>query len=447
MQLIRARLAGEQAIALPTAVIILFIITILTGTAIAVAVQTSTSTRRDDSRKAALEAAEAGLRVARFRLTSMGREESNECVGSGEPHGGKSTEAPTVAGTYCVSPSENIGNKTSYKYWTSTALGSSSYCAGSTVTNASDSVAQRCIMAVGTAGAGTTSEVTRRLEERVATFTAAPLFDVKGLTGLENITLKGNDHVISSLGSNGAIGGNGSVSGSGEVVLGPSGTDPLPSGFVVTKTTTESTPLVLSPVNPGNSATVNNNEYITNGFDASSGNVKYEASKRELELGGNATLNLHDGTYNFCKLKAAANSTLAVAPGATVKIFIDSPEDPTSGCPAGSGEFSFKGGLTTPSGNPTALQIYVYGKGPVTYDGNVNAAATIYAPQAEVELGGNATLAGGVAAKAITVNGNFSFSWDERDAALQAEPAVMYYRTAWEECTPTVTASAVQTGC
>lgn len=448
---IRTRLAGESGIALPTAVIVLFIVTILAGTAVAVAVQTASSTRKDDNRKAALEAAEAGLRVARYRLTVIAPSSGEECVGTAEEKSGKRTEAPTVNGSECVSNTESLGNNTTYKYWTSVEEPSS--CVGTTVTvNSPKSVGQRCVTAIGTAGVGTSGEVTRRLEERVATFTAAPLFIAKGIVGLEGITINGSDHILSALGTNKEIHGVGSFTGSGEVVLGPNGTTSLPGGFTVTKTSVEQSPLVLSPVNPGNSATVNDNQRILNGFekikpeDSSNGNVTLNAN-RELSLKGNSTLNLGGETYNFCSLNAGGSSTLAIAPGAHVRIFIDSPEDPNSGCPSGSGEFAFAGGLSTPSGDPTALQFYIYGKGPVSYSGNVNAAATIYAPQAEVKLGGTATLTGGVEAKSVSIGGTINFNWDERDAALQAKPAVMYYRTAWAECTPTVTASEPQSGC
>ena len=59
---LRRRLAGQSGFILPTAIIVLFALALLTGVAIDVSVQTSSSTSRDDNTKAALEAAEAGLR-------------------------------------------------------------------------------------------------------------------------------------------------------------------------------------------------------------------------------------------------------------------------------------------------------------------------------------------------------------------------------------------------
>jgi type II secretory pathway pseudopilin PulG len=441
------RLTSESGIALPAALIVLLILAGLTAAAVSASVSTSSSTKRDDNRKAALEAAEAGLKAATYRLTMIKPAinvekplENPSCVGH------TSNEETTTSAGYCESKEEELGNGAKFKFWTTPVLEESRKCVGLVVSNtvATTSLAQRCVIADGTVG-----NVTRRLAARVATFIATPLFPVHGMTGLEAVLLKGKDNVISALGTNKEITGVGSDTGSGEIVMGPAGKYALPSGFTVTGTTVEPSPLVLAPVAPENSATVNENERITSGADKHTGKITYETKNRELSLTGNATLEIGGGgtgIYNFCSFSAAANSELIVAPKAKVEIFIDSPEDPGSGCPAGSGTFNFSGGLNNASNDPTALKIFAYGAGTDTYSGKVNAAATIFAPKATLVMQGTSTLTGGVAANKVEVGGTVNFTWDKREEGLQAKPVAQYYRTAWEECVAT-TETATAAGC
>jgi type II secretory pathway pseudopilin PulG len=445
---IRRTLTRESGIALPAAMIVLLILAGLTAAAVSASVSTSSSTKRDDNRKAALEAAEAGLKAATYRLTMIDPAinvekpfEKPSCVGH------SSTEEKKTSSTeYCESNREPLGNGAEFKFWTTPVLSSTGKCVGAVVTNSTATLglAQRCVIADGTVG-----NVTRRLAARVATFIATPLFPVHGMTGLEKVILKGTDNVISALGTNKEISGVGTDTGSGEIVMGPSGKYSLPSGFTVTGTKVEPSPIILSPVSPKNSATVNENGRITSGADIHTGNVKYEASTRTLELKGNATLELGGagtGIYNFCSFSADANSELIVAPGAKVEIIIDSPEDPGSGCPAGSGTFTFSGGLKNASNDPTALKIFVYGAGTDTYAGKVSAAATIFAPKATLVMQGNSTLTGGVAANVVEVGGKVNFTWDPREEQQEAEVVIQYYRTAWEECVAS-TETATAAGC
>lgn len=447
------RLASESGVALPAAIIVLFIVTLLSAAAVSVAVSTSTSTTRDANRKEALQAGETAVRVATYRLTMVkpyvnaaAPTEKPTCVGTA------STEESPAANGYCESKKEGLGNGAEYKFWTSPVLDSKGECVGAVVTNttATEEVAQRCVV-----GEGFVNGVRRRVAARVATFVATPLFPVKGVTGLKNVTINGTDNVISALGSNAKITGVGKDTGSGEVILGPSGSYSLPEGFQVTGVKAEPSPIVLAPVAPKNSATVNSNWEVAEcaklGFCG--GNVNYESASRSLSITGNAWLTIGSdvekggtGIYNFCSLSAGANAILTIATGASVEIIIDSPEDPGSGCPKGTGTFSFNGSLIN-SGSPTALKIFIYGKAEALYAGKVNANATIFAPEAKIDLQGNSTLTGGIAGNEIQIGGNFSFTWDKEEEKLIAEPVAEYYRTAWQECTSPGNELTPEKGC
>jgi hypothetical protein len=323
-------------------------------------------------------------------------------------------------------------------------------------------LSQRCVTAIGTVNG-----VSRRTQTRVAAFAAQPLFPVAGMIGLKSVDM------INSATLNGAVGSNGPItinnSKVNETDLGPVATYSTPSGGnagTIVRRTVSQGPFVLSPVDPGNSATVNDNGRIANGlaspptvpYDASS-NTTFNAATRQLTVTGGA-LTLGGATYNFCNLTLTA-STLALGTGVKARIFIDSPDRPGSGCPPGSGVLRLSNNvqIVNTSRDPTALQIYVYGwnngLNVVSLNSNSQAYEVIYAPQSTVDLTDNGGVVGGVAASAITNLGQqdqyagFNFSaWDPRVGALQARSTGLYFRTAWQECpaTPSVPADPAS-GC
>jgi hypothetical protein len=243
----------------------------------------------------------------------------------------------------------------------------------------------------------------------------------------------------------------------------------------------ESAPIVLSPVDPGTSNQTSlancpsrqaagypycNDDYrITNGiataqhpstptipYDQASGNITYNATTRVLSLSGTASLTLGGGLYNFCEIDASGQSTISLAATVQAEIFIDSPDDPGSGCSNGTGNFSMTGGASfiNPTGNPLSLQLYAYGlkngKATLSYSGNAAFVGTIYAPQSIVSLSGNGTVTGAIAGRQVTLNGN-AFNWDSRDATLQATATGVYYRTAWAQCTSAYSNTTPLAGC
>jgi hypothetical protein len=420
------------------------IVMLLAGVAVTVAVGTNSLTNQDSNSKAALGAADAGQRVAVYRMNMLAPADGN-CV---------TTAVVAPVGGQCPQDGpESLGNGATFSFWTTPVLGAGAPCAGLTVVNAAG-LSQRCITAIGTVNG-----VSRRTQTRVAAFAAQPLFPVNGLIGLKSVSMINGATVSGAVGSNGPITINASKV--NETDLGPSATYSTPNGGIagtVVRRTPAQGPFVLSPVDPGNSATTNDNGRISNGlasppvapYDASS-NATYVAASRQLTVNG-GSLTLGGATYNFCNLSLSA-STLALGSGAKTKIFIDSPDRPGSSCPAGSGNLTLSNNvqLMNPSRDPTALQIYVYGwnngNNVVYLNANTQAFAVIYAPQSTVDLTDNGGIVGGIAAGAITNLGqqdqyagsNFS-GWDTRVANLQARSTGLYFRTAWQECpaTPTV---------
>lgn len=169
-------------------------------------------------------------------------------------------------------------------------------------------------------------------------------------------------------------------------------------------------------------------------------------------MSGNSSLTLGGGLYNFCGISVSGNATITIAATASTEIFIDSPDDPGSGCASGTGNLSITGNVnwSNLSGNPTALQLYIYGlnngSSVASFSGNSNFTGVIFAPQTALTLSGNASFTGAIAGQTVTVNGN-GVNWDSRVGALQASASGLYYRTAWAQCAPTYSISAPNAGC
>jgi Tfp pilus assembly protein PilX len=454
-----SRVRDERGVALVIVLIAMVVAGLLAAAVIAGAVQSNDTTIRGGNLNAAVAAADSGLDVATYRINMLA------------PSAGNCVTNAVVAATSGQCPQdgpESLGNGASYTFWTSPVMAAGGTCAGLQVDSSQSAIAQRCITAIGTANG-----VSARVQARVAAFTATPLFP-EPLIGLAGVTI-GNNATIGSttvpavVGTNGQLkvgGGNTMMTG---YVLGPNAPAPQVGNGATTGTGTTRTaaqgPFVLSPVNPGNSATVNDDSRITNGADPLTGNKNvWNPNTRSLEIGNNGSLTLGGGTYNFCNFKMDQNSTLTVASNTKIRMFIDSPDDPNSGCPAGSGNFTmanngtainnYGGNYQPGTGDPTALQIYVYGlnndTNTVTFANNTNSYVTLYAPQSNVVVSpsSNSSFTGAIAGYTVNVGNVANFQYNGADSGLTAGTTGLYYRTAWEQCPATPTSPSDPTsGC
>jgi type II secretory pathway pseudopilin PulG len=475
----KRRLTGEAGFVLPTAIIVLLIVTVLTGAAIAVATQTSTSTTRDGNTKAALEAAEAGLQVASYRLTKLAPAPT-QCITA------KALTTPIVGTSYCEEESaESLGNGAKFRYWTTPELTSAQACTGVWVTPPSpkDTSAQRCVTAVGTVNG-----VPRRLQERVFSLISAPLFEVEGILGYTSVSIKQNGIVNGEIGSNGLVLLENGVKGVTKTVLGPNGKEEgggaageivkspsaftrptVPIGASATSATTVGE--CVTPTLEEVAAAKNCDVLITNGInkinklteeDPVNGSVSFNSSTRSLSMGASSVLELKGGIYNFCDFQVPGHgAALKIALGATVKLFIDSAARTGSGCASDlnskgelqAGKLEFKNGLSIENANTnaTSLQIYVYdGSGGTIVFGNNSSSAfygTIVAPYSKVEVKSNGSFIGGIEANEVALINNFTFNWAPEVGEEKQEKKSPYERKSWEECPPTYAGANPQTGC
>ncbi len=443
----RGHLADESGVALLVALMAMLVLGVITAAVVTMSVANNQRSVQNTNQKVALEAAEAGLQVALYRFNML-QPGAGDCVGN-------AVSAPASNGV-CASPTYTLSGGSTYQYDTTPVLGPSSVCVGSTV-SAAAGVSNICITATGTAnGAVARSQI------RAAAFSATPLFAYGGITGLGGIVNDNNVSIAGTEASNeGITANNGSVI-SGPLELGPQGSyNPQNHSSSPTKNTLSS-PLVLSPVDPGTSATENDDYRISNyinnpsqptaPYDQSSG-VSFNPTTRAFTASNNASITLGGGVYNFCSFSASNNSTINLAPGVSTEIFIDSPEDTGSGCPAGSGTFVASNNVTwaNPSDNPTALQIYIYGpdtgSNAVAFDNNGVFNGVLYAPTSDITVNNNAEFNGAIAGAFVTLDNNAEFTSSSQAQTLDATTQGLFYRTAWATCTATAPSSAPDSGC
>ena len=169
--------------------------------------------------------------------------------------------------------------------------------------------------------------------------------------------------------------------------------------------------------------------------------------------GQHSSLTLGGAVYNFCSLSVSGNANITLAPATSAEVIIDSPDDPGSGCPRGSGTFSLSGQATWTniSANPLNLQIFVYGNNDgsnkVTFVGNAAFYGLLYAPLSTVNISGNGGFTGAISGASVNLNGN-AFNWSSGASTLQGNTNGAYYRSAWAQCTPTAqTANQPGSGC
>ncbi len=441
MRRILQRLASdERGVAMIVSMGVLAVILSLTAAVAANSVHVSDTSNRDRDEKRAFQAADAGLQVATYRLNKLAPGDGL-CVTN-------VVQAP-VNGDCAATGS--LGNGATWKYNLSPVLSVGDNCAGFPITSVSQ-LLPRCITATGTVNG-----VKRRVQSRIVLNTGAPIFPMPGLIALNSMKFKNSSRIHAGMGANGLVELSNSNEVDGGIKLGPGapaaqvGNSTIGGGGISYRSNQEG-PWVLAPVDVGNSATVNDNGSWTR----SGGNTAVwnggDPAYRELQL-DNGTLTLTGGTYNFCQLTVGNSVTIVVPQGAKVRVFIDSPNRPGSGCRSNvdTGRFVVNNGLSI-LGNADQFQLYVYGGdtsyGPaVEINNSGDLHMGIHAPSASVLFKNSQRFWGGINAKNIEWKNSTDFWWDDSLSSLRGVTTSLYQRTAWRECQPDPTSSAAASGC
>jgi Tfp pilus assembly protein PilX len=482
------RLKSDSGVALIIAVTVLMVLLMLAGVVMSAATNLNSISNRDTVTKRAFEAAQAGLQATVYRMnmqinsqTKPPAELATYCVG-GAADEVQPPSLPISSPNSCAPYTENLGNGASYKSWTTTVFSGVGTCAGVAI-GTSNTVAERCVTSEGIVTRGGKT-VTHRVQERVAAFASKPVFPVGGVIGENGVLIKNTAKVKGPVYTNGQL--EAKQQGESEAYgLGPNASTPIvekPNASIGTKLPAVNPWPTYSPI-PPEQERPEGNQRIENAFRTCTANETKEgqcakdvfsgcstaaacgwnATNRTLALKGSNWV-LGGATYNFCSLTIESATAKLAAKLKTV-VYIDSPSDPTSNCPAGTGYFKIKtkGEFINESpplpGSPlkydtTALVIFIFGPSDiekstiynnacvgesdptcVSIGGQGNFYGTVYAPTSDVSVGNPGENAGAVEGRTVTYENKAKFEQDQNVKTLVTTSSLgTYFPTAWHEC-------------
>jgi hypothetical protein len=407
----------------------------LASVAVISTVNVQQSTKRDHSSKEAIAAADAGANIAMLRLNrfAKGFTVGYRCIG---PNG--EAQTPSATGWCPVSPTESTGGAT-YHYEVS------AYSPTGT--------------GVQVVSTGTSGEVTRRVDVALTLHQEEGVFKDEGLIGEEKINVEDAAATIeANLGTNGIVSGNRNSyicpPETERVGPGEEGKSLQPDcGRLIAGV--KKLPLVAPPTDI---ATNNSNCRLAAAAKPGTGACPKEADTFGSESGNkggftftetggraeltvsnkNGSLTMGGKRYWLCKLMLSSGK-IYMAAKTEVQIFIRTPEE--CGYPSGEAQFEIgPGGKTSvvcTSCEETGVlpAIYMLGDGSVRMQGNPESfQLMLYAPLANVDLGGNPTWTGTIAAREINIHGKITFHSFQPSEAQDPKYEPLMARSRYVEC-------------
>lgn len=448
-----ARRTDERGSALIVALAVLTIGLLLGAAAVVEAVVSRHGADRGTASKQALQAADAGLQAAVDNMNRLAVDDSVLPCVARATGGVLSLVGPDLAvgGGWCPEVSEQLADSRSFRYRVSAAV----QVTGSQVT------LDRTVVAYGRSGS-----VERRVAAKVSALTGAPLFSNNAIISLRELSMPNSARVLGNVRSNEGIALTNSAQICGDATPGPGHavtTANFASVCTGFSTAAASQQLVLSPIDQGNAATVNDNARIC-GADpcTSASQISWAAPSRRLVLNNNSSVTLGGSIYSFCQLELHQNSSLIIpvkSAGSSVRIFIDAPENCPGVSPSGGLVKDNGADIVNLNGDPVTLQIYVLGSADparetaVSFSNNNALAArtpfVVYAPNSTVSLVNYARVYGAIAARRIVLGNNVAIDYSESVSTITTSAILpLYRRQQYRECPPTVVAGgAPDSGC
>jgi type II secretory pathway pseudopilin PulG len=436
----RSWLGSDSGLATPVVVAVMSVVMLLAAGGALAALGTSEGANDDRRAKRALAAAEAGIQQAAYRLATL-RPNELKCLGATGP-----SYAADPVGGECTPVPGTLATGMTFSYVATPKLTSGAACADIPNIATDTTSTDHCITSTGTAGA-----IKRRLQARVRVARGG-IFAGIGLVGLEYVNLVNSDELWSDIGSNGLITGSNSIKVHGSLRVPDSAPAPMVLGSNP-PTVRQPDPWSLAQTDFAAIAAGPNNNAALTGLSG------WNATTRVLAFGNSVNITIPAGTYLICDLYGDNSIKINLHSNATptnpVKIYIDSPSRPGSGCPAGSGRLCLDNSVEfNKDGNPGDLEIYIYGStakcsdavpgmpfdgahfpsdSPFVLGNSVHYFGTIYAPTTRVRLNNSVTVSGGIAALSAELANSVKFT--HADAVKNKAPAAgPVRRLSWVEC-------------
>jgi hypothetical protein len=435
-------LTCERGIALPAAVLLLFIVMVLVSAILVSTVSALGESRRDRGSKQAVAAIDAGMNTAIYRLNKLDPA-ALLCVVVGAT--GLTIE-PVQADGWCRAQTESLGDGSSYSYRMSGAL---------TINLSGQAVLSRKLVVTGTANG-----VSRRAKATVNSLTGISVFGGNAVTSLSDISLSNSASIIGNAATNGNISldQSGLLCGDGTVGAGKSFTTTSPLQQCPGSTHSNlSSPLILNPVDQGNAATVNDNGRIGNQDPfVLSILSSWNPATRVLKLQNSSILTLSGNTYSFCYLEITNLAQLVIAPRLPtqqpLRIYIDAPENCPGVSNAGRMRLLQQATLLNTNASSKTLQIFVLGSPSIAtsldFFNNISLVnGMVYAPRSTLDLRNSTSIIGAVAAQSVLFSNSAKVTWDPTADLSLDNLLPLFKRGTWIECTSKPTGSAPDSGC
>ncbi len=336
----RRRLSDQSGIALPVAMMVLLLVLVMSGVVVTQAQRTNDGARQDRKVKRALQAADAGVKVAFQRATKITAPGATPCVAVDANGGGTAFATYENVGgeSWCPAVEESLGGGARYSYRVSGPLADGS----------------RWVVSTGTADA-----VARRVAVQ-QTAAAAPLYGGYAISAKDEIALSGETSIrhetagqAANARANLAIRPSGTAKICGNATPGP-GQNPVKPEFVCPgySTAPATSTFTLPDVALGTSPTVNDNATICAQAGDCTGDFAYDASGRKLTL-TSGKVTLRGGVYFLCEITQSGGSQIVIAPSdptTPVRLFIGGPAYCSSG-----GKISLSGSSIVGLGSPQPI--------------------------------------------------------------------------------------------
>src|SRR5918999_5988836 len=311
-----SRIRQQDGVALPVSVMTLMLILSLGGLVMQQSMALGDAANREQRSKRAVQAADAGLDVAVFRVSKVATA-TQQC-----PVPGGFAAYENVAGElWCPEVQENLGDGKSYTYRVAApaANGDRRVVSSGTADGATRRVAVTSVKAIQPLfnGFGVSSDSDIELTSSGQIGQMSPVI---------NTHARANGNIVLSSSAN--ICGN-AIPGPGKTVTHTSSYGVCP-GF---STTPASASIVFPPVVDDVAKTTNDNNRIcvaTLDPCSPTSDVQWNSSTKTLRMNSSATLTLRGRAYYFCSIQLNSSSRLILDPPSTadpVLIYVGGPAD------------------------------------------------------------------------------------------------------------------------
>jgi hypothetical protein len=433
----RHRLARQEGIALPVSVMSLMLVLSLSGLVLQQSMAVGDSANREQRSKRAIQAADAGLDVAVFRVSKIATATDPCPVIGGTGFAGYENIAGEL---WCPEVQENAGDGKSYAYRVSAPAANG----------------DRRVVATGTADG-----LTRRVAV-TSVKAIQPLFFGYGVSSDSDIELASSaqigqmsPQIVTHARANGNIILSSSANICGNATPGPGKTVTDTSSYGVCpgySTAPASAPIVFPEVDDSVAKTTNDNDRIcvvTLDPCAPTSDVQWNSSAKTLRMNSSSTLILRGSVYYFCSIVLNSSSRMILDPPDTSKpvlIFVGGPSD----CPGQPTEVIRMNSSTrveSAPGKTVTVQFLVKGSdsSASTVSWNSSSLAStitaLYAPNSDIRMDSSSRIFGGISGKSVLMNSSAQVFYDDRADRDPFDDAARKSAT-YRECRPQATAGA-----